>query len=103
MKSSAIEFVPDSDFSYVLLRRQARQRAKLMFYTPQQVEDENCNAPMFMCIVSQQDLRRMARASLIASGDEDLAKLVPVDRESTPTVNRTGCNSPLGCKSPYGL
>jgi hypothetical protein len=88
VKSNAIEFVPDSDFSYVLLRRQARQRAKLMFYTPQQVEDENCNEPMFMCTVSQQDLRRMARYCLVASGDKDLAKLVPIDRGPGPTVSR---------------
>ena len=83
MRSTAIEFVPDSDFSYCRLREMARNRALLMLYTHEQVEHNDMHQPMYTATLPQRDLLILARAALHAAGRKDLADLIPTETSET--------------------
>jgi hypothetical protein len=81
-KSVAVEFVPYSDFTYCRVRKQARNRGGISFFTPEQVEIGDTKG-MYDVILSQYDLTVMARACLNAAGFEDIANQIPVLRAET--------------------
>ena len=79
MHHPEIECVPPGDFAYLRLGKCSYGKGRMLFFTWEQVEyssDDTDRLPMFTATLAERDLLRLAKAALLAAGNDLYLKVV---------------------------